>query len=261
MTEELHYWNRGTQDAPAVVLLHGFMGTGADFERLVALCTGERHFILVDLPGHGKSIDCLPDNQPANLVWMAGQVARLLEGLPQEEFDLFGYSMGGRIALYVALEFGDKIRSLTLESASPGLGDEDQRRRRRVADARRAEELRDQPLRKFLDHWYDLKLFADLKEHSEFEAMMRRRLTNDRGAIARVIEEMSPGAQRDLWPELERLELPTRWIAGAEDAKYVDICTRAARLSGGQVQIVDNAGHTVHLEAPGAIRQLWLSSG
>ncbi len=259
MTQRLHYWQRGDEGAPAVVLLHGFMGRGADFETLIAPCIEERHFIVVDLPGHGRSVDCLSGNQPANLGWMAAQVAGLLERLPQQKLELFGYSMGGRIALYVALEFGHKIRSLTLESASPGLGDKEGRRQRRAADARRAERLREQSLADFVDDWYDLGLFGTLKEHPEFEAMRRRRLQNDGRAIARVIEEMSPGAQPDLWPELGRLTIPTRWIAGAEDAKYVDICTRAARLSGGEAQIVDHAAHTVHLEAPEAIRRRWFS--
>lgn len=241
-----------------MVLVHGYMGSGVDFEKLIAPCVAGRHFILVDLPGHGKSAHCLPDDRRADLAWMAGQLAGVLEALPQQKVDLFGYSMGGRIALYTALYFGQKIRSLTLESASPGLVGEEERRRRRVLDAERAKRLRAQPLKDFLDDWYDMKLFASLRGHPEFEEMIARRLQNDGQAMARVIEEMSPGAQLDLWPELHRLTIPTRWIAGGEDAKYVDICTRGARKSGGHAQIVENAGHTVHLQAPEAIRSAWV---
>ncbi len=255
---DLHYVERGDPGAPTVVIVHGFMGTGADFETLIAPCVEGRHFVVIDLPGHGKSMHCLPGDRCADLAWMAGQLAAFLKALPQESVELFGYSMGGRIALYTALYFGDKIQSLTLESASPGLMDEGHRRRRRALDAERAERLRSQPLKDFLDDWYAMELFASLKKYPEFDEMMKRRLQQDGQAMARVIEEMSPGAQPDLWPELHRLTIPTRWIAGGEDAKYVDICTRAARKSGGRVQIVENAGHTVHLQSPQKIRRSWL---
>lgn len=256
----LHYTRMGNNSSETTVLVHGFMGSGADFQKLIAPCLDNRQFVLVDLPGHGDSVELLPEGRPANLEWMGEQLAEMVAMLPEPQIDLMGYSMGGRVALYMALHHAKQVRSLTLMSASPGISDEQQRNRRCELDAERARRILGRDFETFLHDWYGMELFAGLRDSPGYQAMLNRRMNNDRKAVARVIEEMSPGAQPDLWPRLETLDVPSTWIAGDEDRKYVDICRRAAAPSGGNVEIIDGVGHAVHVEAPQWFRDWWQSA-
>ena len=64
---------------------------------------------------------------------------------------------------------------------------------------------------------------------------------------------MGTGQQPSLWDDLAAIRQPTLLLAGASDAKYVGIaCQMHARLPHARLQIVPEAGHAVHLEAPRA---------
>ena len=235
--------------ADLTILLHGFMGTGADLQPLMDHLPGPTRAL--DLPGHGDAADLLPDNQPANLAWMAGHVEERIRLLSKRPVHLVGYSMGGRIALYLALQSPKLLRSLTLIAASPGISDGDERRKRRTDDAHRAQHITaDFPV--FLQRWYQLPIFGDLRHHPQFDALIERRLDQSPAAMARIIQDMSPGAQPDLWPRLSELKVPHQWIAGKNDPKYASLIPRAAQLSGGPYHLIDDAAHSVHIEHPKA---------
>ena len=235
--------------ASLTILLHGFMGTGADFETLMEHLPGPA--LALDLPGHGDAKEVLPDDQPADLPWMARHIAHRIADHSDPPIDLVGYSMGGRIALYLALQSPHLLRSLTLIGASPGIPDLDARRKRRRDDERRAHQIStDFPA--FLRRWYQLPIFGALRHHPQFDALIERRLDQSPAAMARVIQDMSPGAQPDLWPRLPELELPHTWIAGQNDPKYASLIPRAAQLSGGHHHLIDDAAHSVHIQRPKA---------
>ena len=98
----------------------------------------------------------------------AGALLRRLDVLGIETCRLVGYSMGGRLALYLALEFPDRFGSVVLESASPGL-DAARAIERRVDDERlacRLEELGGdvEAFRDFLEQWYGV---VDTIQHAD----------------------------------------------------------------------------------------------
>src|SRR5690242_20579193 len=90
--------------------------------------------LALDLPGHGDSA-CA--EQPFTF---GGCTADVLARSP-ERFTLCGYSLGGRVALHVALAAPSRVRRLLLLSTSAGIEDRAERARRRAADRRLAEEL------------------------------------------------------------------------------------------------------------------------
>jgi len=68
---------------------------------------------------------------------------------------------------------------------------------------------------------------------------------------------MGTGAQPSLWPALPQLMLPVELIVGSLDPKFVAINRQmAAQLPQAQLEIVSNAGHTVHLERPSSFQNL-----
>jgi pimeloyl-ACP methyl ester carboxylesterase len=94
-----------------LVMLHG--GIGAS-ETLAPLVPGlDRRVILADLQGHGRTPDA---DRPLRPAVMADDVAELASKLGLEQIDLFGYSLGGEVALRVAIQHPGLVRRLVLVS-------------------------------------------------------------------------------------------------------------------------------------------------
>jgi 2-succinyl-6-hydroxy-2,4-cyclohexadiene-1-carboxylate synthase len=178
----------------------------------------------------------------------------LLDELDVERTAIVGYSMGGRLALYLALRHPERCSGLFLESASPGIEDAAERESRRNSDEEKSGRLESGGLESFLEYWYRQTLFASLSGHEEIlERIIEARLRNDPGELARSLRGMGTGSQPSLWAELAVLEAPALAVAGELDEKYVGISTRMASLNPRiRAAIVSGAGHNVRLEAPEA---------
>jgi 2-succinyl-6-hydroxy-2,4-cyclohexadiene-1-carboxylate synthase len=162
--------------------------------------------------------------------------------------------MGGRIALNIALEAPERCLSLTLESASPGIDDEVERTARRAQDEEWARQLETGKFEEFLERWYGQPLFASLRQSPAWDALLVRRRRNDPAHLARVLRGMGAATQRSFWPVLPALNLPILFVAGILDEKYTAIGGRVAGLcKNARRIIVHGAGHTVHVEDPGAL--------
>ncbi len=112
---EIAYEERGQGDRP-LVLVHGYTGTWQDFEGQLDALSAGRRVLVPDLPGHGES---------ARLPQGAYTLARLTEllvgwmdALALPPCDFLGHSMGGMIALRIALEHPDRLASLILMDTS-----------------------------------------------------------------------------------------------------------------------------------------------
>lgn len=247
---ELHVKISG-EGAP-LLLLHGFTGSTATWHAHVLPLSLERRPILLDLPGHGGSA-APADPARYALSSLAVDLTGVLDLLRLPHVDLLGYSLGARVALHLAILFPERVRSLILESGSPGLENEAERAARRAADERLAERIERDGIRPFVEYWEGLPLFATMDQISEAERRRVReeRLSQDPGGLANSLRGAGTGAQDSLWDRLGGIHAPTLVLAGALDEKYVAVGrTMAEALPRAQLQIVPGAGHTVHLERP-----------
>ena len=246
----LNYEASGDRRSPAVLFKHGFMGSSADWKDVVA-AIGDRAFcIALDLPGHGASVGLAPESY--TIEGSARAALHILDELGAERPVMVGYSMGGRLALYLALRYPVRCAGLFLESASPGLESEEERAARRTADEERAGRLESGDLETFLRGWYRQPLFASLARDEE---LLRRtiaaRRRNDPGELARSLRGMGTGGQPSLWGELEGLAVPALAVAGELDEKYAAISSRIAAINQRvESAVIPEAGHNVHAEAP-----------
>jgi 2-succinyl-6-hydroxy-2,4-cyclohexadiene-1-carboxylate synthase len=241
----------GDPHHPAVLFLHGFMGSGADWADAISALDERFSCVAPDLPGHGRSLGLTP--QAYTIEGAAKMLRELLGGLEISRATLVGYSMGGRLALYLALRHPERCSGLFLESASPGLESGAEREARREADEERARRLESGEFEEFLRDWYRQPLFASLaRREGLVEAMIEARSQNDPVELARSLRGMGTGSQPSLWGELDGLEAPVLAVAGELDAKYVGISWRMAR-SGPKVRaaVIPGAGHSVRAEVPG----------
>jgi 2-succinyl-6-hydroxy-2,4-cyclohexadiene-1-carboxylate synthase len=206
----------------------------------------------VDLPGHGASLGLPPDSYTIEGAIRA--LVGILDELEVVRPVVAGYSMGGRLALYLALRYPERCAGLFLESASPGLESSGERAARGAADESNAKRLESGDLRVFLRDWYRQPLFASLARDEELlRRTVEARRHNDPGELASSLRGMGTGSQPSLWGELESIAVPSLSIAGELDEKYAGISSRMAGINPRlESAVVPGAGHIVHSESPAA---------
>lgn len=227
---------------PAIVLLHGFTHTGASWDPVIA-ALGERYrAIAPDIRGHGSASDA----DPVTLDAVIDDIRRLAPG----RFPLVGYSMGGRMALHVALAMPERIDRLVLIGASPGIADPQERRARRQSDEQLAAEVERSEIEEFARRWAQTPVLAGLPE----EVLARvhaDRLRSTPAGLARALRGLGTGALPSLWDRLGELGMPVTLVVGERDEKFRAIAAQmAALIQQATVEVVPGAGHAVHLEAP-----------
>jgi 2-succinyl-6-hydroxy-2,4-cyclohexadiene-1-carboxylate synthase len=174
-----------------------------------------------------------------------------LDAIPPRGDTLLGYSLGGRLALHALLAGAQYNRAIFI---STGLGVEDEAARaaRRDSDEAWAQRFRSEDWNTVIDAWNAQPVLAG-------PALSRSRDDYD----PRALREWSAGALPPVASRLHELTIPTLWIAGARDAKYVAEAHRAASLAReARAEIVENAGHRVPWEQPDkiiAIVRDWLT--
>ncbi|NNJ11840.1 2-succinyl-6-hydroxy-2,4-cyclohexadiene-1-carboxylate synthase [Chloroflexales bacterium ZM16-3] len=239
-----------------ILLLHGFTGSAEEWAELAPALAGQRRVVAVDLPGHGRSTaQCLTPSMPQ----CSADLLALMDELGHTQFDLLGYSLGGRVALHLAAAAPERVRALILESASPGLADPAERAARAAADDALADRIVAEGLEWFVDYWQGIPLFASQAAMpAEARAALRaRRLRNSPAGLACSLRGMGTGRQQPLWDQLSELDMPTLLITGALDAKFVAINQQMNNImSSSHHTSLLGAGHAAHLERPQAFAEL-----
>jgi 2-succinyl-6-hydroxy-2,4-cyclohexadiene-1-carboxylate synthase len=229
--------------AEDLVLLHGFSGTHRAWDGVLAHLDGERYRALaLDLPGHGELADA-----PRPLTF-EGCVESVLARAP-ESFALCGYSLGGRVALHVALAAPAQVRRLVLVSCSPGIENADERVARKRSDRELADELESIPFEDFIERWRAQPLFAgEPPEAGRLARADQRRNRPD--ALAAALRGIGAGEMGPLWDRLGELAMPLVVIAGERDAKYRAIGARMVEMAANAQLVLVPGGHGLPLESP-----------
>jgi 2-succinyl-6-hydroxy-2,4-cyclohexadiene-1-carboxylate synthase len=249
--ENWPYKTLGAPPSPALVFLHGFLGSSDDWDETARLLSDSYYCVMPDLPGHGLNNSRDPST-PISLRVFASELQSLLNKLRLNNINLIGYSMGGRLALTFAIQFPKLVKNLILESTNPGIKDSNLRKERAALDAKRAGEIEYFGLDKFIQNWYENPLFESLSQHGEkFNALKRKKKHNHAAWMSKIIAELSPGVQPELWSSLHQISMPTLLLAGQRDQKYTKLSKRAlAQNNLFKIEIMRNAGHNIHFEQP-----------
>jgi 2-succinyl-6-hydroxy-2,4-cyclohexadiene-1-carboxylate synthase len=238
-------------EGPALLLLHGFTGDVSTWEAFLDTWSQFR-LLRVDIIGHGKS-DSPPDAARYTMEHAVADLLAVLDHLGFEQTAVLGYSMGGRLALHLALAAPQRISALLLESASPGIEDPAGREARRRSDAALADDIERDGMEAFVARWEAQPLFASQARlpAAVLERQRRQRLSQNPRGLANSLRGMGAGSQDFLLPRLGVLAIRSFFLAGALDERYVTEATRlAATVPGATLQIIPDAGHATHLEKP-----------
>jgi 2-succinyl-6-hydroxy-2,4-cyclohexadiene-1-carboxylate synthase len=226
-----------------LVLLHGFSGTRHAWDGVIERLDPERYLPLaLDLPGHGEAADA---ERP---ITFDRCVAAVLAEAP-DRFTLCGYSMGGRVALHVALAAPGRVSRLVLVASTAGIEDDAERAERRLADHTLADELERIPFEEFIERWRTQPLFAD--DPPEVGALAHEDQRRNRpGALAAALRGIGTGEMEPLWGRLGELEMPVTVVVGDRDAKFQKLGRRL--VAHGEMVVVPG-GHGLPLENPAAV--------
>jgi 2-succinyl-6-hydroxy-2,4-cyclohexadiene-1-carboxylate synthase len=241
----------------ALLLLHGFTGSAATWGTHISHFAACRQIIAPDLIGHGQT-DAPAHTARYSMAHCVADLLALLDTLEIEQTDVLGYSMGGRIALHLAAAAPQRVRSLLLESATPGIDKSTERAERIRSDEALAEAIENDGVAAFVKRWERMPLFdSQVVLPLEVRANLHsQRLQNRSIGLANSLRGMGTGQQQPLWDKLGVIKMPTLLLVGELDAKYCATARRMAKiLPRVRMVVVLNAGHTIHLEQPDIFEQ------
>ncbi len=248
----MHYLDPAPHNGEAVLLLHGLGSTAASWEaQLPALAAAGFRPIAVDLPGFGET--------PYRGRWSPQQAAAaalaLLESLHALPAHVVGISMGGTVALAAALEFPEKVRSLTLVNTFAALRPGGLRGWAYFA------------LRMLVVHTLGLEtqgrsVVKHIFPKPEQEALRAALLDEIRQADPRAYRAaMRALARFDVRRRLSDIRAPTLVVTGEEDTTVPPATQRelAEGIPGAQHVTIAGAGHAVIADSPEAFNRTLLA--
>jgi pimeloyl-ACP methyl ester carboxylesterase len=104
---------------PLVLLHGGLMTIEGSFGRLLPDLAAGRQVIAAELQGHGRTADI---DRDIDLRYLAGDVAALLDHLAVDRADVFGFSLGGGVAMQLTVDHPDRVGRLIVASVSYASG-------------------------------------------------------------------------------------------------------------------------------------------
>jgi esterase len=249
---ELHFSASGS--GQPLVILHGLFGSGKNWQSQVRRFAEHFQVFTVDLRNHGESFHADEMNYSA----MAEDVAGLLYRLELSDCDILGHSMGGKVAMTLALQNPDLVARMIVADIAP------------VA---------------YFHHYDDLinPILAlpleTIESRAQAEQLLRQNIPEDQlraFLLQNLVRESAGWRWRVNWEVIQRdmewltgfgelpqdwfIKLPTLFLRG-EKSDYIgeaEIEVIQQRFQNCRIETIEAAGHWLHAEKPGAFNQLVL---
>jgi pimeloyl-ACP methyl ester carboxylesterase len=258
---EIGYEEHGAGGRP-FVLVHGFTGSRDDFRELLPVLGARGRTLALDLRGHGESSN---PGDPAGytLEQLVADLAGFLDAVGAARCDLLGHSMGGMVALRLALAHPERVASLVLMDTSARPIERGARRFFEVG----AKIARDSGM----EALYALARAAGERDPQRPRAVVKciERMGAETywGRIRAKLLAMDPVAFATLGPlladhdgvenRLSEIRCPALSLVGAQDAPFLAPAEELARgIAGARLVVVPDAAHSPQLENPEA----WLAA-
>ncbi len=249
-----YYWEVCGNGKP-LVCLHGFAEDHTTWKNFQLQGYS---LYKIDLIGHGQT-DAPPEKYYYELPVLLEHLRQILrEIVPEDQYALLGYSMGGRLALAYALTYPEEVAEIILESSSWGIGDLEIKQARLKQDQGLAEKILLKGINWFQSYWAELPIFASQKKLPKpvWQEIQQRRRQNSALALANTLWGTGQGVFPYYGEQVKSFERPILYICGSLDAKYRALGQQmAAANSRICCKIMDGVGHNVHLEAPEAYQK------
>ncbi len=199
------------------------------------------------LRGYGGS------SPPTTPFSFAEDVHNLLKGY--QKIHLVGLSLGGNVALEMAIRYPERIQTLTLLDSSLKGFTPDQAQIEAGATVQTAFE--NAGLEAAKQTWLDLPLFASARENPVLEKQLGAWVADYSGW--HWVQNISPSAAiADVSSRLEEVKAKTLIVVGARDVAYFQNVARYLhqKIADSRLEVVAGAGHLVNLEQPEVVNAL-----
>ncbi len=105
----------GEEHAPALIVIHGFFASARNWRTFAKYLAKEYRVFVVDMRNHGAS----PQAQVMNYPLMTDDLLQFIQQQKLDRPHILGHSMGGKIAMWLALNYVDKLGKLIIADISP----------------------------------------------------------------------------------------------------------------------------------------------
>lgn len=173
----------------SITALHGMMGSPSDFDCFSESDLGVEEILTPNL------LDLKLENRDTVLL---------------------GYSLGGRVALQLALQNPHLFKGLILVSTHPGLKTDEERSLRLSQDLVWIEKMAKLPKECFFKEWEEQEIFKNATYRPS-------RINCDLSYQAEILRKYSLGKQEDLRPKINNSSLPILFLTGEFDLKYKEL--------------------------------------
>lgn len=243
----VHYRDIGPRDAPAIVFVNS-LGTdmsiwGGVVERLAA----DYRIVTFDARGHGLS--SVPGG-PYTLEGLAGDLLELVDRLQLGTFAVVGVSVGGMVALRLAIDHPQRLRAVVACDTAAKIGDADTWNGRiDTAQTSGMTALADPVL---------LRWFPESIREGRADEIARWRDLLLRTPVEGYVATCAALRDADLTAEVSSIAVPTLIVVGAVDQSTPVALVRdtAARIPGARFEIIEHAGHIPSIDQPARLAAL-----
>ncbi|TDT14993.1 3-oxoadipate enol-lactonase [Ilumatobacter fluminis] len=252
---EIHVAIDGPSDGEPVVLLHGFLGSGEQWNANVeALVDAGFRVVRPDHRGHGRSTNT-GDEASYTFEHLYRDALAVIDGLIDETVHLVGHSMGGLVAELIATRDPERLRSVVFVDCSPLPG--------------RGDSIRADRVRRFLGYRLGvarlIRWTSPVLRHVKTGSAPDRTTVDRKEGLAgleRSVSSMDPAAfvafgahlneHDDLRPAVRTVELPTTIMVGEFEIARLREGAEALRdaIPHATFVEIEGAGHSPNIEQP-----------
>ena len=241
---ELYYTKSGS--GPALFILHGLFGSGRNWQAHTRRFAESFEVYTIDLRNHGQSFHADEMNYPS----MAADVAQLIAHLGLRNCRILGHSMGGKVAMTLAIQHPALISSMIVADIAP------------VAYRHDYDDLIEPILALDLDRFasrtqIDHALRPSIPE-DQLRAFLLQNLSREEGAWRWRVNWQVIQKDMDYLTDFTALpsgwvsKLPSLFLRGARSdyvgSAEIDVIKR--HFSNASIATIDAAGHWLHAEQP-----------
>jgi 3-oxoadipate enol-lactonase len=238
---------------PPLILVHGLADDHRAWRRCIPDLMLSHRVILYDLRGHGGTSLGSP---AGTLHQLAADVASLIDALKVERAVVAGFSLGGTIAMRLAIDHPDKVAGLILVATSSRV---DKAAAEWYAQRSAMVAVGDPELQATIDRDTE-DVYRNSPEEAAAGLKIRRESTSDPRGFGNACRALAAMGMQPLDPELTRIHSPTLIVASDLDQlcppRAAEIV--AAGIKGSRLQLINGAGHPIPVERPRELARLIL---
>ena len=247
---ELYYEVHGS--GRPLVLLSGLATDSQSWLGCIGVLKAEHQVITLDNRGCGRTI---PHEIETSIPLMASDVIALLDYLQLQQADILGNSMGGFIALELAINYPERVGKLILEATASKNTVENHRLFIAWAESMHAGIDRREWYRETFKWLFHPKIFQNSKS-LEAKLTYAAKYPYQQSVVA-FENQLQAVSEFDVRDDLQKIQSPVLVLCGKKDLLFSTeyINTNLQNIPESTVIVIENAAHAIHVDNPAAFLQ------